>query len=87
MFKVGDIVSGYLSKDPNKICQGNQMFNLGGKKIIGCVGYSNFYKEYYVTTDGITYASIPKKWITRLKKIATWNATNYKGFKQLIEQH
>jgi len=82
-YNKGDIVSGILSKDPNKICEGNKMFNLEGKKVIGIVDYSDFYKELYVTTDGITYASIPRKWITRIKRIGSWTDKKYNQFKKM----
>lgn len=80
-YKIGDIVEGTISSDVQKICGGNLMYNRGGKTVIGCVLYSKYYKELYVTTDGVTYASIPRGWITDIKKISTWDHPKYKGWR------
>lgn len=54
----GDIVRGTCSTNPVYVCQGLKDANMLGKEVVGLVEYSNFYAQFYVSTDGITYLSI-----------------------------
>lgn len=54
----GDIVTGRVSTNPNRVCEGLKIQNAMGKRLTGTIDYSDFYGRFFFTSDGITFLSL-----------------------------
>jgi len=54
----GDIIKGTCSKNKSHCCEGIIQAGLVGKDVKGVIEYSEFYCQFYFTTDDITYLDL-----------------------------